>query len=423
VRVVRAVLVLQLVGIAAFGALVAARAFIWAPIDERAHYAYLEEVATDHRLPLLDDLVSPDVQAVTDRTYPRPSPNDPRDVGIAGRVTEAFQPPLYYLVAAPLYHLGDDPTRRVHLLRGFDLSLLLIGAALVLVAARRLQPEGWELPACVALSVVAWPGVVMRSLTVANTALELPLVMLFLLACLRARRRDEGWAVVAAGTLLGACLLTRLTLAVLAPLLLVLAWQHVRGRPAGRRRVASALAALLAPAVLLAPWVASNLHRYGAATATGAAFDQQRAFFGNPSYGIDDLPRLNGKLLSGALPQEWPLGGEPAPIKVAAVTVLVLLFAVTLASLARRPGLAGQPAALLAVAPALGWLVLNLTTVRDDYDVFFPRLLYATLIPATLVAAGWWRASFGASRTTAVAVLLAGLVLALQVTTAARHLL
>ena len=108
----RGLVALQLAALLVLGGVTVARFHVWAPVDERAHYDYVQTVAEQQRLPLLTDLVSPEVQAITDRTWPRPSPVDPATRGLAGRSYEAFQPPLYYVVAAPAFLLAGDHLRR-----------------------------------------------------------------------------------------------------------------------------------------------------------------------------------------------------------------------------------------------------------------------------------------------------------------------
>ena len=124
----RALVVLQVLAIVVLGAATVARFHVWADVDERPHFDYVQAVAEDGRLPELTDLVSPEVQAITDRTWPEPSPVDPAIRGLAGRSYEAFQPPLYYLVAAPAFLVEADHLRKVKVLRAFDLLLVLAAA-------------------------------------------------------------------------------------------------------------------------------------------------------------------------------------------------------------------------------------------------------------------------------------------------------
>jgi hypothetical protein len=197
---VRWLVILQLAALLVLGALVVARFPTFAEVDERAHYSYVQEVAEERRLPVLGrDLISPEAQAVEDGTWPRPSPRDPRELGFEGQSYEAFQPPLYYLVTAPVFALVDDYRHKLYGLRAFDLLLLLCAVALLALLARAVFAGRWLLPFSLGLAVLLWPGVLVRMVTVSNSALELPLALAFLLAVWRATERRSAHATVAAG--------------------------------------------------------------------------------------------------------------------------------------------------------------------------------------------------------------------------------
>jgi len=113
------------------GAFTVARFQLFARIDERAHYAFVQEVAEEGRLPVLGrDLISAEAQAINDGTWPQPSPSDPRTLGFAGQSYEAFQPPLYYVLAAPVFAVAGDHRHKVFALRAFDLILLGVAVGL-----------------------------------------------------------------------------------------------------------------------------------------------------------------------------------------------------------------------------------------------------------------------------------------------------
>ena len=163
----RALLALIALALGCLGAVVLVRFPIWAEVDERAHYAYVQSVAEDHRLPLIYDPVSPEVQAITDRTWPNRSPTRPESVGLTGHNYEAFQPPLYYVLAAPAFAVIPDHRQKVFALRGFD--LLLVGAAAVVLAfLAQCLSAGRERSSVLAagLLTLAWPGLLVRGVTI-----------------------------------------------------------------------------------------------------------------------------------------------------------------------------------------------------------------------------------------------------------------
>lgn len=373
----RILVALQLLALAVLGAVTVARFHVWAAIDESAHYAYVQSVAEDGRLPRIDDLVSPRVQAITDNTWPRPSGTDPRDAGLIGRSYEAFQPPLYYLAATPAYLLGGDHRDKVFALRAFDLLLVLAAAAVLFALARRTLPEAPPVPFAGGLLVLLWPGVLVRAVTVSNLALELLVASAFLLALAAADRRRDPRRLLVCGVLLGAALLTKLTLVYLALPFAVVVLRTWRRSPR------AAAAAVLAPALLLAPWLASNLVRFGSLTANAAARAQQEPVL-NPTgrdYGLGDLPGGLWRLTEGVLPQEWAGQLDVAWVRAATLLLLAILLAGAVAfaatASARLLRLAG-----LAVLGALAVAVAVL--LAADWDVFLLRYFYAVL-PALAV--------------------------------------
>lgn len=361
----------QLAALVVLSAATVAKFPIWAPIDERAHYAYVQTVAEDGRLPRIHDLVSAQVQAITDGTWPRPSPTDRARLGLAGRNYEAFQPPLYYVAAVPAFAVVGDHRSKVFALRVFDVVLLAAGAALLFALARRELPRAPLAAFAGGLLVLLWPGVLVRGVTVSNLPLEIVLASALLLALWHAERRGSSRWLVAAGALLGACLLTKLTLAYLAlpfAVVLVRRWRHA-WRPA--------LLAAALPALLLAPWLASNLVRLGTLTANGGAQSQQEPLVnpgGRPLGGnlLGDL----GALPDGVLPQEWEKRLDVAWIRALALLLFAGLLAGAIAFAWRR----GQTTLHLAAAGAAGALLLATATLfAANWDIFLLRYFYAVL--------------------------------------------
>lgn len=388
---------LQVGAIVVCGALTVARFEVFAHIDERAHFAYVQEIAEHGRLPFLGrTVISAQVQAMSDHTYPRPSERNSASLGLAGQSYEAFQPPLYYLLAAPAFAAPNDYRAKLYVIRALDFVLLLGAVALTYVLARAVFRERWRLPLCLSLSVLLWPGVIVRAITVSNTALELPLALAFLLVAYEARQRRSARWMAAAGALLGACLLTKLTLAFLAPVLLIplVAVLRERGWRAGAPPAAVALAV---PIVMLLPWLVSNHDRYSSLTADRQARDLQQSFI-NPSnhqYGIGDLVTGLRRLVDGVLPQEWWVHFQHHPVLTVPLRLMPLaLLAAALVPLVRRPSLLRTAmAALLGLPLILAVLELAVTLPAANWDVLLPRYLYAPFVALTLFVVWAWRRS------------------------------
>ena len=395
----RGLIAVQLVALVALSAVTVWRFPVWALVDERAHYDYVQTVAEERRLPdLCCDLISPEAEAIDEGVFPAPPREDPADRGLAGRSYEAFQPPLYYLVAAAPFAAGGDHMAKVRVLRLLGVGCLLVAASLLWRLAR-----GSPAVFAVALTFLLWPGVVVRTVTVSNAALELPLALAALLAARAAHERRDGRLLALAGALVGLGLLTRLALVVLVPLLAVVALLHVRR---GGRRATAALALAL-PALLLAPWIASNVERYGAPTASALVREMQDPVL-NPSgreRGPGDLPELHERLLGGVIAEEWWFELlSPAKRRVRDLFWLLAVAVPLALVVARRP-----PAWALLCAPlALGVLLMSAGLLVGDWDFFYPRYLYGVL-PAAGVAIGAALGRAGPPYAAAVTLLLLGL--------------
>jgi hypothetical protein len=348
---------------------------VWALVDEAAHFDYVQTVAEELRLPVLErDTIDDATQRLG---YP-----EPRE-GLARQSYEAFQPPLYYLAAAPVVAVAGDGIASVRILRLLGLAALLASAVLLWLLAKRVAPDA-PLPAfALGLTALLVPAVVVRTVTVSNAALELPLVLAALLALWDRRH-------VLAAVLVGLALLTRLQTAFLVPLLLA-------ARPV----------LLVVPVLLLAPWLAHNLARYGSLTA-GEVVRAMQADLLEPG-------TRPTRLLNGLLPEEWWSEFlSTAKRRLRDVAMLVLLAAPF--GLALRRARAGEGperrAWLLLAGPLLAGLAfLAVASVAGDWDFFYPRYLHAALPPfalfAALVLGPRWSGRAAAGVTGALAVLWA----------------
>jgi 4-amino-4-deoxy-L-arabinose transferase-like glycosyltransferase len=382
----RALVGLQIAAIVVLGVATVVRLPVWGLVDEAPHYDYVQTLAEDSRLPRLDgDLLHDEVLALDDGTYPGPPAREARERGLAGRSYEAFQPPLYYLLATPVFAVAGDHEAKLFALRGLGLALLLGAVAVAWLLTRRLVP-GDPLPAFgVVLTVFLWPGVVVRAVTVSNAALEMLLGTALSLALWRAlAERSDRW-LVGAGAITGAALLTKLTTIAFIPSLALVCAAFLLERR--WRPVAFALAI---PAITVTPWLASNLERYGSFTATDRA---QRLLEPavNPTrrdFGVGDLPGKHLNLLNGVLPEEWWLEFLSSTKRWIRNVLVGGLVAIALALVAwappaqRRYGLA-----VLLLPLVAGVLLMSVSLLVDNWDVFLPRYLYPALPGAATLAA------------------------------------
>jgi 4-amino-4-deoxy-L-arabinose transferase-like glycosyltransferase len=382
----RTLIVAQLAALLVLGAVVTWRQNVWAPTDERAHYDYVQKLVEEGRIPRPTDLVSPEVQAITLKTYPEPSPVPAEAISLGGRSYEAIQPPLYYVMAAPAWMLPVDHLAKVYVLRVFDLALMVLAIWLLWRLSRRLAgPDGAPGAFALALAVLLWPGLVMRGVTVGNTPLEYVLVAATLLALWRADREPARRAPLAtAAVLLGLALLTKLALVYLVPGFLIVLARRLRARGVGVRTLAEAAAAAVVPVVMLAPWLAMNRSRYGAWTVN---IEGSPGVVGQvaPSGLLDriaGLPERNWRMVDGVLPQEF---WEQLDVWWVQGVVAGLGAALALGALAALVAARRDWAVWFLCLPALaGLAVANATYLFTGTEPFLLRYLYAALPPLAM---------------------------------------
>ncbi len=241
----------------------------WQAPDEPAHYNYVQELATRGTFPVLqpgDYDAAYQARVVTSRFDPQYS--------IAPFRYEFHQPPLYYLLALPVYTLTRGAVLPLRLLS------VLIGAVLVVVVyalGRRVFPQ---VPA-IALGAAAFTAFLPMHVTmlaaVNNDGLAELLIALLLLLCVHVvqlpdpdpRQAAVRWRWLGIGLVLGLGLITKSTVYTMIPVVLVAmtatVWR-VRRQAPQRASAVFAWALLLVglPVLLLAlPWWLRNLSVYG----------------------------------------------------------------------------------------------------------------------------------------------------------------
>lgn len=119
---------------------------IWSPVDEMAHYDYVDRLSSELRLPAPGERLSDYTRTITLERFrwaiPPGFDGTPAGMGVAGRSYEAHQPPLYYLLlAAPnaaLKAAGVAPETQIRTLRVVNALFTVAAALLVLLALRDL---------------------------------------------------------------------------------------------------------------------------------------------------------------------------------------------------------------------------------------------------------------------------------------------
>lgn len=405
----RALVAVQLVALLLAAVATVARFPVWALVDEAAHYDYVQWLAEDGRLPVLDeDPVHDEVLAIDEGVHPGEPRVPASERELFGRSYEGFQPPLSYVLAAPVFAVAGDHEAKLRALRALGVVWLAIAVLLTWRLARRVAPDAALTAFSFALTFFLWPGVVVRAATVSNAALELALGVALSLALWRAyTERSERW-LVASGALLGAALLTKLTLLAFAPALAAVAVAFLR---AGRVRAVAAAAGL--PALMLAPWVAFNLSHYGAPTGSGAVQSLMDPVL-NPDgkqFGAGDLPAKHVALLNAVLPDEWWVEFLSTLKRRLRDLFALLVLAVPVVAAVRIPPAERRPALVVLLLPLVaGVLLMSVSLLVENYDAFYGRYLYGVLPGFAVFGALGLRRAFGER---ALAWAAAGVTLAL----------
>jgi len=196
------------------GALYAWQTPAWQTPDEPAHFNYVQYVAEENALPLLQagDYPHEYLEEIKAARFPA-------TMSIAPLRYESHQPPLYYVLAAALYRATAGLTLggRILILRLFS---VLLGTAALWVLYRLLH-ESFPWPGFVSLAAVAFAATVPMHLAMTaainNDALaELILALLLWVAVRTLREGLDRRKALLMGLLMGLVLLTKTTIYLVA---------------------------------------------------------------------------------------------------------------------------------------------------------------------------------------------------------------
>ncbi len=192
------------------GALYALQTPTWEAPDEPAHYNYIAYLAEKGRFPVLQmgDYPHEYLEEIKAAQFPP-------EMSIAPVRYEFHQPPLYYLLAVPIYLATKALTlaQQVLVLRIF--SLLQGGALLVVsyLAVREVFPESDFLPLASASFIATLPMHIAMSAAINNDTLGEMILALIVWQCLLAMREGlKRERTLSLGLLLALALLTKTTI-------------------------------------------------------------------------------------------------------------------------------------------------------------------------------------------------------------------
>lgn len=367
----------------------------WQAPDEPAHYNYVRQLAGGD-LPLMEpgDYDQPYLEAIVGARF------DPT-LSVARLTYEDWQPPLYYLLQAPIYRLGGGS------LLALRLFSVLLGAGVVALTyfiGLALFPEQAWLPLGAAVFVAFLPQHLAILSSVNNDSLaELIIAGLLWLMVVPWRPERRTAYLLGLGLLLGAGLLTKGTVYVMAPVVAL----FLLGRYWGRwQELVRAGLFVFGPALLLGGlWWVRNAAVYGELDFLGRETHNE-VVIGQPrtdewvaQYGLGETVR---QFFSTTFNSFWgQFGWMAAPLPGWAYRPLLLLSLMALAGLIaafvrrlRSPRANAVPWLSLTV---LAGVVALTAAVHIGYNLTFVqhqgRYLFPALVPISLgvaVGLGMW---------------------------------
>jgi len=263
----RPILLIILLAYIALGLSYAKMTPLWQVPDEPAHYNYVEYVAEENALPVLQpgDYPQAYLEGIKARQFPA-------DMSIAPIRYESHQPPLYYLTASVLYRvLGDLPLPTQVL--GLRLLSVFFGVAILLMAyltVRGIFPNDSGLILGTTAFIAFVPMHIAMTAGINNDALAELVLACTLWQLIRLLKTDfDSKRSILLGITIGLGLLTKTTTYVSVPLAIIVVLSMAYGDRGSSsqvswKRIAVRSALILGPALLVSlPWLLRNVAIYG----------------------------------------------------------------------------------------------------------------------------------------------------------------
>ena len=421
------ILVAVIVTYCVLGVLYAVHTPPWQAPDEPAHYNYVRYLAAHHRLPVLQagDYPHDYLEEIKAAKFPPEMTIDPIRY-------EFWQPPLYYLLAVPVYLLFGGA------LIPLRLFSVACGAGLLIVAygiARQAFPQNDALALGTVALIAFVPQHLAMTAAVNNDALAELILAGVMWALVRwvvggetrgvGENSEELKRLAVVGVLMGLGLLTKTSTVVSVPLALVALVLR-------RKRVDTrSVACLLLPALLLVlPWLVRNAAVYGGSDVLGwgrhgaVVADQPRTAEWIALYGLGNVLRWG---LTTTFQSFWAqFGWMAVPIDARIYRALALFcglagvgFVLHVMRLWRERGLRLDEGTQRAASLLALWLLLtgasylwyNATFVQHQ-----GRYLFPALVPIAVFFALGWREALRPenARWLAMALLVGAVVLVMR---------
>ncbi len=375
----------------------AATTEVWNPIDETAHFGYVESIATGHGIPEVGkDLVSVEVLGVakTSPTYffryqPYKVATADGNWGGTRHQYEAVQGPIYYALLVPAYWVGRPfgflPA--VYAVRTASVVLALLAVPLAWLLARELFPRHPAVWLLTPAFLVMVDGFNANVASVSNDALVITGSLAATIAFARIRTTASRRSAIVAGALVGACVVNKTTSLALVPFLgalfVAVLWQR---RAEWRLLARWAVAFTIAGAVTVAPWIAFNVATYGGISAS----DQVSKITGNAQQKVDLSAHGLRLQAEGSQAGFWELqsrspGRAAYADQLDAMLIGALVVGVVGALVRGRRDDAGN-LAWLALALPSSFIVMSLIVfgIFGGNGIAIGRHYYVALVPVVL---------------------------------------
>jgi len=388
---IRILIIFQLFFIVTAG-LYIARAYTPWSLDEGAHYDYIGEIAENGRIPVLKDPINREVIGIPTGEFYK---GKLKDLGVAGTSYEAFQPPLYYALAAPFWHITSDTSQRYKILRAVGVIFLLLTIVMMTILSRLIVGKKWPYALAFCLPVMLAPGMLFRFVFIGNAALEPLVTIIFITFCVKSWQTKSYKWLILSGASLALCFLTRSNLVFLSPILIIISisiwWQ--RGKL--RKELFFLISSWATFIILITPWLVLNQINYGTWTAQTQARNIQADWLNYRLVNLhflDTISEIPQFFTNGfALPQETAgiFGLTNYPLVLFSLQVLQFLIApvavvlgITLYKRSRM-----RPELIICAAPFFLLIIgLCIAQTISDWPILLTRYAYGG-IPTWAIAA------------------------------------
>lgn len=373
----------NLLAILVFGILTIFKFPYWSLIDEGSHFAYIEYIAKERKIPILGKaMTSKEVLSIGEGIYPKITATDPYKIGLGGYIYEAFQPPLYYLVAAPFFFLSSNYINKIFIIRFFNFILFFVAIYLLYRLIKTVFAQKWQLPFLFCLNIFLFPGMIFRNTVISNTPLEIPLAILFTLCLYKfeVTRKDKFF--VWAGVFLGLIILTKLTL---IHYCFIYAFSGVKNYlyHFKLQKVKYPILVLIILLLIVGPWLRFNFKNYHSFTSNKLAQEMQKPIINpnNTDYKlVETFIRTPDYFDSVVLPQEWTFHyynnasffNSKEIVKAIFFTLPLILIFFNLPHFLKYY--------YFALPLVVNFTIINIMMAVNDWQINFGRYLYASFV-------------------------------------------